>query len=89
MGASNIVIKGGHREGPVTDVLYSEGQFHEFTSVRIESKNTHGTGCTFASAIAAHLARGSTVEEAVFHAKEYVSAAIESAFSYWPGTRDP
>ena len=80
MGARNIVIKGGHREGPVTDVLYSEGRFHDFTSVRIESKNTHGTGCTFASAIAAHLARGCTVEEAVFHAKEYVSAAIEAAF---------
>ena len=85
MGARNIVIKGGHREGPVTDVLYSEGQFHEFTSVRIESKNTHGTGCTFASAIAAHLARGCTVEEAVHHAKEYVSAAIEAAFPLGQG----
>ena len=80
MGARNIVIKGGHREGPVTDVLYSEGRFHDFTSVRIESKNTHGTGCTFASAIAAHLARGCTVEDAVLYAKEYVSAAIEAAF---------
>ena len=80
MGAKNSVIKGGHREGPVTDVLYSEGRFHDFTSVRIESKNTHGTGCTFASAIAAHLARGCTVEQAVLHAKEYVSAAIEAAY---------
>ena len=89
MGASNIVIKGGHREGPVTDVLYSEGRFHDFTSVRIESKNTHGTGCTFASAITAHLARGCTVEEAVFHAKEYVSAAIESRVPRGSGARAP
>ena len=85
MGARNIVIKGGHREGPVTDVLYSEGRFLDFTSARIESKNTHGTGCTFASAIAAHLARGCTVEDAVLYAKEYVSAAIEAAFPIGQG----
>ena len=80
MGPANVVIKGGHREGPATDLLYSEGLVREFTSPRIESKNTHGTGCTFASAIAAYLAMGRSVEQAVYHAKEYVTEAIKAAY---------
>ena len=80
MGAKWIVIKGGHREGPVKDILYSKDGLREFVSKRIDSKNTHGTGCTFASAIAAHLARGCSVEKAVSQAKKYVSAAIEAAY---------
>lgn len=85
MGAQWIVIKGGHREGPVKDILYSEGGTHEFVSERIHSKNTHGTGCTFASAIAAHLAQGFPVEKAVSQAKAYVSAAIEAAYPVGQG----
>ena len=85
MGVANVVIKGGHREGAVTDLLYSEGLVREFTSPRIDSKNTHGTGCTFASAIAAYLARGRSVEQAVFHAKEYVIEAIKAAFTMGKG----
>ena len=85
MGATNVVIKGGHREGAVKDILYSEDGVHEFVSERIQSKNTHGTGCTFASAIAANLARGCSVELAVFHAKEYVAAAIETAYPVGQG----
>ncbi len=80
MGARWVVIKGGHRDGPVKDILCSDEEVHEFVSERIQSKNTHGTGCTFASAIAAHLARGSSVEDSVSHAKRYVSAAIEAAY---------
>lgn len=80
MGARWVVVKGGHREGPIKDILYSDEAVHEFVSERIQSKNTHGTGCTFASAIAAHLARGCSVEEAVSQAKEYVSAAIGAAY---------
>lgn len=85
MGAKWVVIKGGHREGPVKDILYSEGGSREFVSERISSRSTHGTGCTFASAIAAHLARGFSVEEAVFRAKKYVSAGIEAAFPIGSG----
>lgn len=85
MGAKWVVIKGGHREGPVKDILYSDGAVHEFVSARIQSKSTHGTGCTFASAIAAHLARGCSVEKAVSQAKEYVSAAIEAAYPVGQG----
>ena len=87
MGARNIVIKGGHREGPVTDVLYSEGRFHDFTSARIESKNTHGTGCTFASAIAAHLARGCSVEEAGVSRQGICLGGHRSRFFRWSGAR--
>ena len=85
MGAKWVVIKGGHREGPVKDILYSEGGRREYVSERIDSKNTHGTGCTFASAIAAHLARSCSVEDAVFHAKQYVSAAIKAAYPVGQG----
>ena len=85
MGAKWVVIKGGHREGAVKDILYSEEEVHEFISERIHSKNTHGTGCTFASAIAAHLARGFPVEKAVSEAKAYVSAAIMAAYPVGQG----
>ena len=89
MGAKWVVVKGGHRKGPVKDILYSEEAVHEFVSERIQSTNTHGTGCTFASAIAAHLARGCSVEKSVLQAKEYVSRAIEAAYPVGRGARAP
>ncbi len=58
-----VVIKGGHLPGPeIVDLLLEHGEFTEFTGPRIETRNTHGTGCTFAAAIAAQLARGVTLE---------------------------
>lgn len=80
MGARAVVVKGGHLKGPATDVLLDGDRFHEFTAPRIETASTHGTGCTFASAIAACLARGLAVPEAVARAKQYVSDAIRTAF---------
>ncbi len=80
MGARAVVVKGGHLKGPATDVLLDGDRFHEFTAPRIETASTHGTGCTFASAIAAGLARGLAVPEAVAKAKQYVSDAIRTAF---------
>ena len=81
MGARNVVIKGGHRQGDtVTDVLFDGEAFHDFSGPRIETASTHGTGCTFASAIAAFLARGEPVREAVGHAKEYVTEALRRAY---------
>ena len=85
MGAANVVIKGGHGSGPVIDVLYSQGTFREFTAPRVESKSTHGTGCTFGSAVAAYLARGESVEQAVNLAKEYVTEAIKAAYPLGSG----
>jgi hydroxymethylpyrimidine/phosphomethylpyrimidine kinase len=79
-GARNVVVKGGHREGPAAvDVLFDGRNFNEFASPRIETTSTHGTGCTFASAIAAFLARQETVAEAVQHAKEYLTEALRRA----------
>ncbi len=85
MGAKSVVVKGGHRDGPPTDVLYDGERFLEFTTERIPSRNTHGTGCTFASAIAAGLAYGLDTPAAVAQAKEYVTAAIRAAYPIGQG----
>lgn len=79
MGASAVVVKGGHLDGPATDVLYDGRRFQIFSSPRIESKNTHGTGCTFASAIAANMAKGKLLEESITLSKEYINSAIREA----------
>jgi len=85
MGAGSVVVKGGHREGPATDMFYDGDRFQEFTAPRIDTKNTHGTGCTFASAVAAGLAKGLPLLEAVAQAKEFVTAAIGSSFPIGQG----
>jgi hydroxymethylpyrimidine/phosphomethylpyrimidine kinase len=85
MGAKAVVVKGGHREGPATDIFFDGSEFHEFTTPRINTQNTHGTGCTFASAVAAGLARGLPVVDAVSAAKEYVTEAIRHSFPIGQG----
>lgn len=80
MGANCVLLKGGHMgTTEVNDLLFDGDEFHIFTSKRIETKNTHGAGCTLASAIAANLAKGYSVYEAVASAKEYIQSAIENA----------
>ena len=80
MGAGWVVMKGGHRAGPeVTDLLHDGREFWEFRAPRIATTSTHGTGCTLASAIAARLALGDAVPEAVGAAKEYLHEAIAQA----------
>ncbi|MFC3908660.1 bifunctional hydroxymethylpyrimidine kinase/phosphomethylpyrimidine kinase [Legionella dresdenensis] len=81
MGAKNVLIKGGHlNEGNARDLLLNqEGELQWFTGPRIQSKNTHGTGCTLSAAIAANLARGLELADACADAKQYLSLAIESA----------
>jgi hydroxymethylpyrimidine/phosphomethylpyrimidine kinase len=85
LGAKNAVVKGGHLDGPATDVLYDGSDFTLFTSERFDTPNTHGTGCTFASAVAAYLAHGKTVPEAVGAAKEYVTEAIRGSYPVGQG----
>lgn len=80
MGAKAVVIKGGHSEGPATDLLFNGRKFIRLNAKRIRTRNTHGTGCTFSAAIAAYLAHGSTLEEAVGAAKKYITAAIRNGF---------
>ena len=70
LGPQNVLVKGGHAQGEARDVLLCGEDFHVFASRRIPTKNTHGTGCTLSSAIAAYLARGEALPEAVRKAKE-------------------
>jgi hydroxymethylpyrimidine/phosphomethylpyrimidine kinase len=79
MGARRVLVKGGHSEGDAVDLLYDGEGFSRFSAPRIPSRHTHGTGCTFSSAIAANLARGLPLDKAVERAKGYVTAAIEHA----------
>ena len=85
MGSRSVVVKGGHLDGPATDLFFDGISFHEFTTSRIDTKNTHGTGCTFASAVAAGLAQGMTPVDAVALAKEYVTEAIRQSFPIGQG----
>lgn len=83
-----VVIKGGHLSGPeVIDILLESGTYHEWIGPRIEGPNTHGTGCTFASAIAAHLAKGAALKDAVPAAKEYVEGAMRHGIPLGRGHR--
>jgi hydroxymethylpyrimidine/phosphomethylpyrimidine kinase len=83
-----VVIKGGHMEGPeVLDLLYEDGRFVEMVSPRIETRHTHGTGCTFAAALAAQLARGAGLEDAVRGAKAYVEGAMRAGIPLGRGHR--
>ncbi len=86
-GAANVVIKGGHRENDAqsTDLLFDGADFREFTVGRVDTTSTHGTGCTFAAAIAATLAKGETVEHSVLAAKAYVTKALQNAFPLGQG----
>ena len=76
-GPPYVLVKGGHRSDAAADLL--------FTAKRIDTKNTHGTGCTFSSAIAANLALGKPIEKAVEDAKVYVTLAIEHGLSIGKG----
>ena len=78
--AAAVVITGGHAEGDeIVDLLFDGGMFTELHTSRIDTRNTHGSGCTFASAVAAHLALGHSVVDAVVGAQSYVLGAIEHA----------
>ena len=81
LGARHVVVKGGHLPGSPQsiDVLYDGHDFTEFAAPRIATRNTHGTGCTFASAIAAGLAKGQSVPEAVGAAKAYLNAVLRAS----------
>lgn len=78
-GAKSLLIKGGHSDGDAVDILYTENGSTRFTSERINTENTHGTGCTLSSAIAAFLANGKDIPSAVECAKKYITGAIANA----------
>jgi hydroxymethylpyrimidine/phosphomethylpyrimidine kinase len=76
LGPATVIIKGGHLEGPPVDLVFHDGHFTPLEAERIQTKNTHGTGCTFSAAITAFLARGIETMEAIRLAKLYVSNAM-------------
>ena len=86
LGAKSVVVKGGHLSGThATDLFYDGKEFREYTAQRLDTKNTHGTGCTFASAIAAGLAKGLPLPEAIAQAKTYVTDAIRASLAIGSG----
>ena len=80
-GPRHVLVKGGHLKDSATDVLYDGKSFTRYPSVRVESSNTHGTGCTLSAAIAAGLAHGRPLPQAITEAKAYVTAAIREGFA--------
>jgi hydroxymethylpyrimidine/phosphomethylpyrimidine kinase len=78
MGARAALIKGGHAEGDALDLLYDGNQFTEFPAPRIDTRHTHGTGCTYSAAITAGLASGLPLQDAVARAKRFITAAIRT-----------
>lgn len=85
MGPQAVVIKGGHLAGDCIDLFYDGESFTEFAAPRIDTINTHGTGCTFASALAAKIALGFPLPAAVKLAKEFIQGAISHSFSLGKG----
>ncbi|MEU4798398.1 bifunctional hydroxymethylpyrimidine kinase/phosphomethylpyrimidine kinase [Streptomyces sp. NPDC023327] len=84
-GPKWVLIKGGHLRGDAVDLLTDGSEEHLLRAPRHDNRHTHGTGCTLAAAIAAHLARGRDVPQAVAAAKEYVTGAIAAGFALGGG----
>jgi len=85
LGPKYVLLKGGHLKGEAVDLLFDGQVFHEFRSPRVETKNVHGTGCTYASAIATYLAQELDVVEAVEAAKRFITEAIRHGLSLGQG----
>ena len=87
MGARAVLLKGGHRDGnAVSDVLVTSDDAIWFRAARVNSKHTHGTGCTLASACAAGLAQGMSLKDAVLRAQMFVQEAIKTAPGFGKGS---
>lgn len=84
-GPRYVIVKGGHMAGDATDVVFDGVAFTEFSAARIDTPNTHGTGCTFSAAIAALLARGFAPLEAIGEAKRWLTGAIEMSYAIGAG----
>ncbi|MBR5543259.1 MAG: bifunctional hydroxymethylpyrimidine kinase/phosphomethylpyrimidine kinase [Oscillospiraceae bacterium] len=82
----SVLLKGGHSETSAHDLLYSDGGYEWFCGKRIETENTHGTGCTLSSAVASNLAKGLSLADSVRRSKEYVSGALAAGLSLGRGS---
>ena len=81
-----VLLKGGHSVSDANDLLYAKGTYRWFYGKRIDNPNTHGTGCTLSSAIAANLAKGYALEDAVERAKAYISGALAAMLDLGHGS---
>ena len=81
-----VLLKGGHSVNDANDLLYADGEIVWFEGQRIDNPNTHGTGCTLSSAIAANLAKGFTLSESVKRAKDYISDALSAMLDLGSGS---
>lgn len=80
LGPKQVLVKGGHLEGDAVDLLFDGRGFRELSSIRINTEHTHGTGCTLSAAMAAFLAKGYGMEQAVRRAKSYLQGAIKKSY---------
>lgn len=80
-----VLLKGGHSISDADDLLYKNGEYKWFRGKRIDNPNTHGTGCTLSSAIAANLAKSHSLEDSIERAKEYISGALASKLDLGKG----
>lgn len=78
-GVKAALVKGGHIQGDATDILYDGKELHRFSTERIDTTNTHGTGCTLSAAITAYLSHGASLIQAIEKAKQYITLAIKHA----------
>lgn len=81
-----VLCKGGHKVNDANDLLYRDGGYVWFKGKRIDNPNTHGTGCTLSSAIASNLAKGQSLDDAVLHAKNYISGALAAGLDLGHGS---
>jgi phosphomethylpyrimidine kinase len=84
--ACAVLLKGGHRVNEANDLLYQQGTVQWFRGERIRTENTHGTGCTLSSAIAANLAKGFSLAESVERAKAYLTGALKAGLDLGKGS---
>lgn len=86
LGPKHILIKGGHLEGPrANDYWYDSHTLRQLSAPRINTQNTHGTGCTYSAAITAYLGRGLDTAQAIKNAKEYIQGAIQNSLPFGQG----
>jgi hydroxymethylpyrimidine kinase/phosphomethylpyrimidine kinase len=85
LGPRYVIVKGGHLAGDATDLVFDGEDFTEFSAERIDTPNTHGTGCSFSAAVAAFLARGLPPLAAIGEAKTWLTGAIRESYSIGSG----
>ena len=85
LGCGAVLIKGGHLKGDAIDVLFDGDSFSRFTAPRIDTLNTHGTGCTYSAAVTANLAKGLLLKKSIQISKKFISRAIQDSLSLGKG----